>query len=104
MHATSDAARYVELHQQFHLSLYRLAGRSRLLMMIEELRNASLAYNHLYAAADVPKDAERLDTEHRAILAACQSGDPVRAANAVRHHIQQTIAHVTKLLERGGKA
>jgi len=104
MHTTSDAARYVELNQQFHLSLYRLAGRSRLLTMIEELRNASLAYNHLYAAADVPKDAERLDAEHREILAACQAGDPVRAANAVRQHIQQTIAHVTKLLEQGGKA
>jgi DNA-binding GntR family transcriptional regulator len=102
MHTTSDAARYVELNHQFHLSLYRLGGRSRLVTMIEELRHASIAYNHLYAAADVPKDAERLDREHREILAACQAGDPVRAANAVRHHIQQTIIHVKKLLELGG--
>jgi DNA-binding GntR family transcriptional regulator len=103
MRDTGDAARYVELNQQFHLSLYRLGGRSRLLTLIEELRNASLAYNHLYAAADVPKDAARLDAEHRAILAACQANDPLRAANAVRQHIQQTIAHVTKLLEQGEK-
>lgn len=103
MRNTSDAARYVELNQQFHLSLYHLGGRSRLLTMIEELRNASLAYNHLYAAADVPKDAERLDAEHREILAACQANDPVRAAKAVRQHIQQTIAHVSKLLELGEK-
>jgi DNA-binding GntR family transcriptional regulator len=104
MHATSDAARYVELNQQFHLRLYRLAGRSRLLAMIEELRNASLAYNHLYAAADVPRDAERLDREHREILAACQAGDPARAANAVRHHLQQTVAHVMKVLEQAEQA
>ena len=104
MFATSDAVRYVELNQQFHLRLYRLGGRARLVTMIEELRNASLAYNHLYAAADVPRDAGRLDAEHREILDACQANDPVRAANAVRHHIQQTIAHVTKLLEQGGKA
>ena len=104
MRDTDDANRYVELNQQFHLHLYRIGGRSRLLSMIEELRNASLAYNHLYAAADVPKDAERLDAEHRAILAACQANDPVRAANAVRQHIQQTIAHVTKLLEQGENA
>lgn len=102
MFTTSNAVRYVEMNQQFHLRLYRLGGRSRLVMMIEELRNASLAYNHLYAAADVPRDAERLDAEHREILAACQANDPVRAANAVRQHIQQTIAHVTKLLEQGG--
>ena len=104
MLTTSNAVRYVELNHQFHLRLYRPGGRSRLVMMIEELRNASLAYNHLYAAADVPRDAERLDAEHREILAACQANDPVRAANAVRHHIQQTITHVTKLLEQGRKA
>jgi DNA-binding GntR family transcriptional regulator len=103
MRDTGDAARYVELNQQFHLSLYRLGGRSRLLALIEELRNASLAYNHLYAAADVPKDAVRLDAEHREILAACQANDPAHAAKAVRQHIQQTIAHVTKLLEQGEK-
>ncbi len=100
MRATSDAAYYVERNQQFHLCLYGLPGASRLLTMIEELRNASLAYNHLYAAADVPRDAERLDAEHREILAACQANDPVRAANAVREHIHQTIIHVKKVLEQ----
>ncbi len=104
MLATTNAVRYVELNHQFHLRLYRLGKRSRLVNMIEELRTASLAYNHLYAAADVPRDVERLDREHREILAACQANDPVRAAKAVRHHMQQTIAHVTKLLEQGGKA
>ena len=103
MHATSDAVLYVERNQQFHVRLYGLSGRPRLVSMIEELRNASIAYNHLYAAADVPKDAQRLDTEHREILAACQANDPVRAASAVRHHIQQTIVHVKKVLEQGGK-
>jgi DNA-binding GntR family transcriptional regulator len=104
MRTTSDAAFYVERNQQFHLNLYRLSGRVRLVTMIEELRNASLAYNHLYAAADIPKDALRLDAEHREILAACQANDPVRAAGAVRHHIQQTIVHVTQVLDQGEKA
>ncbi len=101
MRTTSEAALYVERNQQFHLNLYRLAGRVRLVTMIEELRNASLAYNHLYAAADIPKDAQRLDAEHREILAACQANDPVRAAGAVRH---QTIVHVTKVLEQQEEA
>jgi DNA-binding GntR family transcriptional regulator len=101
MYTTNDAVRYVEWNQQFHLSLYLLAGRSRLVAMIEELRNASLAYNHLYAAADIPKDAQRLDAEHREILAACQANDPLRAANAVRQHIHQTIIHVKEVLEQG---
>jgi DNA-binding GntR family transcriptional regulator len=102
MRATSDPVRYVERNQAFHLALYRLSGRSRLVAMIEDLRNASLAYNHLYAAADVPRDAERLDAEHREILAACQANDPARAAAAVRDHVSQTILHITRVLEMGG--
>ena len=102
MRDTSDPVRYVERNQEFHLRLYRLSGRARLLAMIEDLRNASLAYNHLYAAADVPRDADRLDGEHREILAACQAGDSARAATAVRDHISQTILHVMHLLETGG--
>lgn len=104
MRTTSDPVRYVERNQAFHLALYRLSGRARLVAMIEDLRNASLAYNHLYAAADVPRDAERLDAEHREILAACLAGDPARAANAVRDHISQTIVHVMQVLERGNGA
>ncbi len=104
MHTTSDAPLYVERNQQFHMRLYSLAGQSRLLTMIEELRNASIAYNHLYAAADVPRDAERLDREHREILAACQANDPARAANAMHQHFQQTIVHIKNVLEQGGKA
>jgi DNA-binding GntR family transcriptional regulator len=101
MRATRDPVRYVERNQAFHLALYRLSGRSRLVAMIEDLRNASLAYNHLYAAADVPHDAKRLDAEHREILAACQAGDQARAAYAVRDHISQTILHVMHVLEQG---
>ena len=103
MRATNDPVHYVERNQAFHMSLYRLSGRSRLVAMIEDLRTASLAYNHLYAAADVPRDAERLDGEHREILAACLAGDPERAAAAVRDHISQTILHVMRLLETGEK-
>ncbi len=104
MRATSDAALYVARNQQFHLRLYRLAGRSRLITMIAELRYASNAYLQLYAAADVPRDALRLDAEHHEILAACQARDPARAAHAVRCHLQQTVAHVLQVLEQGGKA
>ena len=101
MHSTSDAALYVERNHQFHVRLYSLSGRLRLSTMIEELRTASNAYLHLYAAADIPRDAQRLDREHREILAACQAGDPGRAATAVRHHLQQTVTHVMNVLEQG---
>ncbi len=104
MRDTSDAVFYVQCNRQFHLKLYSLSRRPRLVTMIEDLRDASLAYNHLYAAADVARDAQRLDAEHREILAACQANDPACAAEAVRYHIQQTIVHVAELLEQGETA
>ncbi|WP_407542549.1 GntR family transcriptional regulator (plasmid) [Deinococcus radiomollis] len=99
METTTDAGRYVELNSQFHLRLYALTGRSRLLAMIEELRNASNAYVHLYAARDVPRDARRLNDEHREILAACVANDPERAGRAVRQHLGQTVSHVIQVLQ-----
>lgn len=98
--ATSDAVRFVVLNHQFHMQLYRLAGRPRLLTMIEDLRNASNAYLHLYAAAYLLRDTQRADREHRAILAACQTNDPPRAASIMRHHLQQTVKQTMRVLER----
>src|SRR5690242_7859575 len=68
MVASSDVARFVELNHQFHTQLYRLAGRPRLLTMIEDLRNASNAYLHLSTATAFPGDLQSADREHRAIL------------------------------------
>ena len=100
MVATTDAVRFVELNHQFHMQLYRLGERPRLLMMIEDLRNASNAYLHLSATASLPRETQSADREHRAILAACQTNDPLRAGSTMRHHLQQTVEQVMSMLER----
>lgn len=90
----TDAARYVELNHTFHMSLYKLSGRERLVELIAGLRNASSAYLRIYADEGVP--SKRLDREHREILAACEARDPERAADALRNHLAETVRHVTK--------
>jgi DNA-binding GntR family transcriptional regulator len=97
MAARPGVERYLELNLRFHSELYELAGRPRLVEMIETLRDASSAYLHIYAKNDFPH--ERLDAEHREILDACRAGDPERAAVAVRHHLRQTVEHVALRLE-----
>src|ERR687892_680190 len=62
MAAGPGVERYLELNLRFHSELYALAGRPRLVEMIETLRDASSAYLHIYATADFPSD--RLDAEH----------------------------------------
>jgi DNA-binding GntR family transcriptional regulator len=89
--------RYLALNQRFHTTLYEHAGRPHLVAMIAALRDASSAYLHIYrATADFP--VERLDAEHRTILAACLARDPERAAAATRQHLEHTVQHVTERL------
>jgi DNA-binding GntR family transcriptional regulator len=93
------AGRYLELNQRFHTGVYERCGRPRLVDMIAALRDASSAYLNIYrAAADFP--VERLDAEHREILAACVARDPERAATAARRHLEHTVEHVASRLEK----
>jgi DNA-binding GntR family transcriptional regulator len=97
MRTGPPAARYIALNQRFHTTLYEHGGRRRLVEMIAGLRDASSAYLHIYrAAADFP--VERLDGEHREILAACIARDPARAAEATRIHLTNTVEHVASRL------
>jgi DNA-binding GntR family transcriptional regulator len=99
MASCTDPARYIELNHRFHMSLYRLSKRNRLVDLISGLRNASDAYVQIYAAEAVP--SKRLDREHREILAACTAREPERAARAIRHHLAQTVERVTtRLVDR----
>jgi DNA-binding GntR family transcriptional regulator len=99
MQTGPPAMRYLELNQRFHTQLYEHCGRPRLVEMIAGLRDASSAYLHIYrAAADFP--VERLDSEHRRILAACLARDADDAAAATREHLQNTVEHVATRLEQ----
>ena len=98
MRTGPPAARYLELNQRFHTTLYEHCGRRKLVDMIATLRDASSAYLHIYrAAADFP--VKRLDAEHRAMLAACVARDPAAAAAATREHLERTVEHVAGRLE-----
>ena len=84
------------------MTLYRFSKRNRLVELISRLRSASEAYLQIYAAEGVP--SQRLDREHREILAACVARDPERAARAIRFHLAQTVEHVTRDLVDPGAA
>jgi DNA-binding GntR family transcriptional regulator len=97
MREAPPAARYIALNQRFHTELYAHSGCPKLTQMIAGLRDASSSYLHIYRAAeDFP--VERLDCEHREILAACAAREPERAAHAVRGHLQHTVDHVAARL------
>ncbi|WP_109212349.1 MULTISPECIES: GntR family transcriptional regulator [Microbacterium] len=97
MRVCRDADQYVELNHHFHMGIYRLAQRERLVEMIEQLRMASQAYLQITSdRAVILGDAEN---EHDDILDACEANDPARAAAATRDHLGLTVANAVAQLD-----
>jgi DNA-binding GntR family transcriptional regulator len=102
MRECRDPDRYVGLNHEFHMAVYALSGRTRLIEMIEQLRTASQAYLQINSEQVVPTgDAQH---EHDDILAACEANDPVRASEATRQHLQLTVSSVSTQLQPDGSA
>ena len=85
MRRAEDARRWLRLNDEFHLKLYACAKMPRLAALIENLRDASTPYIHMFVAGRPP--SERANEEHQAILDACVQGDAAAAELAVREHL-----------------
>jgi DNA-binding GntR family transcriptional regulator len=96
MRRTEDARRWMKLNDEFHLHLYELAHRPRLTAMIENLRDASTPYIHMFVAGRSP--AARANEEHQEILDACTRGDREAAERAVREHLRSASRELAAFL------
>jgi DNA-binding GntR family transcriptional regulator len=102
MRDCSDPDQYVVLNHAFHMAVYELSGRTRLIEMIEQLRVASQAYLQIYTEQVVPTgDVEH---EHDEIMAACEANDPAAARAATIQHLQLTVVNVTAQLQQAREA
>jgi DNA-binding GntR family transcriptional regulator len=97
-----DPDRYVELNHAFHMAVYAVSGRRRLVEMIDQLRLASQAYVHIDSDKAVP--IGHANHEHDGILAACEANDPVRAEIVTREHLQLTVSSVVAELDGNDEA
>jgi DNA-binding GntR family transcriptional regulator len=86
MRKTDDARRWMKLNDEFHLRLYEPANRPRLSALIENLRDASTPYIHMFVAGRPP--AARANDEHQQILDASIRGDRKAAQAAIREHLR----------------
>lgn len=98
MRTCTDAEEYVELNHRFHMGIYRVANRTRLYDMIEQLRTSSQAYLQITSgrAVQLPGDFEH---EHDEIVDACEANDPAWAARATREHLRMTVRDATRQLD-----
>jgi DNA-binding GntR family transcriptional regulator len=81
------------LNRQFHTTIYRAAGRPRLLEWIETLRDTATIYQALLIQPTVSDEyLDAVRAEHAEILAALRARAPKRAARAVRVHLESNRA------------
>jgi DNA-binding GntR family transcriptional regulator len=92
----TDSGAWVEANAAFHAEVYTLAGRPRMIALVEQLRR--LTDRYVYFHLDVVGQAAHLQEEHRQILAAVRDGDAHAAAELTRTHLASSHAVVLDYL------
>ena len=102
----NDTARYGgPLNSRFHAAIYAAARRPRLAELIQQLRDASLAYVQLLSAQPQPLEyLEGAHAEHEEILAALRARAPRRAADAMTRHLVHNQHQILAALQHGASA
>ncbi len=96
MRGTEDPRAWLRLNDEFHLQLYACAGKPRLSALIDNLRDASAPYIHMFVASRPL--SERANDEHQAILDACLSGNAAAAKRAIRDHLRHASTDLSTFL------
>ncbi|RJF96053.1 GntR family transcriptional regulator [Noviherbaspirillum saxi] len=91
--ATSKPAQWTDLNLQFHLVLYKAAGKPRLLKMIEELFLSTQRYTRILISHTVGR--EQPQREHHEMLNALRDGKTNHAISLLRQHILHTQRALT---------
>jgi DNA-binding GntR family transcriptional regulator len=100
MRGARDPGSWLRLNDEFHLRLYACAGRPRLSAIIDNLRDSSAPYIHMFVAGQPP--SERANDEHKAILDACVQGNVKAAQAAIRDHLRHASRDLRTHLEQAG--
>jgi DNA-binding GntR family transcriptional regulator len=100
MKVERDPVEWLSLNREFHTSLYRPAGRPRILRFANNLR--TMIDRYLRMRIGVLQHFEVANREHRQILAAYRKGDALLARKCIEAHLQRTADSVVALLTARG--
>jgi DNA-binding GntR family transcriptional regulator len=92
-----DADRMFTLDQEFHLAIYRAAGRPSLVETITALRDRCRAYMHLASFLYV-QHMQLSQEHHRQLLAAFEHRDVGTAKEIMVRHIHRTMEVLTPII------
>jgi len=85
----NDLRRLFELDEEFHRAIHRAAG---LLSVADELEDVKVHLNRLrFISVNWPRGADKITSEHEAILSALRARDKKRAAEAMTVHLRAVL-------------
>ncbi|MDP4534642.1 GntR family transcriptional regulator [Alkalimonas collagenimarina] len=99
---SDEISSWSDLNTEFHLTLYRPAGRHKTIELVHNLMINSDRYIrfHLLLAGGVTK----ADPEHHALLQLCQAKDIDGACQLLRKHILEAADEINDILVRSEKS
>ncbi len=93
-----DSEQYLLLNNEFHLTLYRTSGHSRLFATIVDLMDLLQPYVRMHVS--LPDKLMATDSGHGPILEAARKHDPEKCANLTVEHLKAGAAIVMDLLSQ----
>lgn len=94
-----DFDTFLDLHREFHFTIYRAAGRRHLLQSITQLWDLSARYRR-FQLYTFPQRMQTSLFEIQAILEACHRRDPDALASMVRYKVHQTVVSLLDVMRR----
>jgi DNA-binding GntR family transcriptional regulator len=94
-----DVEAMTDANRRLHFALYEASGRPRLVRLVRILWDATDVYRALYYAE--PDNRARVESEHRAVLAALRRRDADGAVRLLAEHRSHAVAHIRGILDVG---
>lgn len=94
----NDPIRYNDINFRFHSLLYRYCDNERLLRLIKQLNDQVSRYMTIYLDNMLYKDDSQ--SEHRQLLAACETKDKKAAKAILKKHIQKAGKALADYLDK----
>jgi DNA-binding GntR family transcriptional regulator len=95
---TPELDAWVNLNDELHRAIYKPSGWTRLISVIEMLRNLTTPYVRMYVADEFDRDAANM--EHAEIVAALESRDSVGLKAVLRRHLAHSCQGILSYLKR----
>jgi DNA-binding GntR family transcriptional regulator len=97
LQAANDSREWFEVHEAFHLSIFRISGRAKLTSLIRNLRLQSEPYVRFAVNAD-PEFRAASIRDHQEMAAALADRDTDAMAKVVGRHLNATCDELRRLL------